>query len=81
MIRQVYVYSRLLWLTLGWYGELSWPLAPGSVLYYILDPPKGVIRVPGNRIPDSLKGVIRFPVYPGIGSSSTPSSGFSSPVF
>ena len=32
---------------------------------------QGIIRVPGNWIPDSLKGIIWFPGSPGIGSSST----------
>ena len=40
-----------------------------------------IIRVPGNCIPESLNGIIRFPGSPGIGSSSTPSTGTSLPVF
>ena len=32
----------------------------------------GIIQVPGNWIPDSLKGIVRFPGSPGIGSSSNP---------
>ena len=32
--------------------------------------PKGIIQVPGNWVSDSLKGVVQFPGYPGIGSSS-----------
>ena len=70
MIRQIYVYSRLVWLTLGWYGQPSRPLALGSVLYYIPDSLNGIIRVLGNRILDYLKGIIRFPGSPGIGSSN-----------
>ena len=36
-------------------------MAMGSVLYYIPDSLKGVIRVPGYWIPDFLKGIIRLP--------------------
>ena len=45
-----------------------------SVWCYIPDSLKGIIRVLGNRIPDSLKGDIQFPDYPGISSSSNPGS-------
>ena len=33
-----------------------------------------IIQVPWNWIPDSLKGVVRFPGSPGIGNSSMKSS-------
>ena len=41
----------------------------------------GIIWFLSNWIPYSLKGIIQFPCYPGIGSSDTPSFGFSSTVF
>ena len=34
-----------------------------------MDSLKGIIRITGDLIPDFLKGVIRFPGYPGIDSS------------
>ena len=58
---------RLVWLTL---------LATGSGLRFVLDPVFYQWHYPG-----SLKGVIWFPGFPGIVSSSTPSPGPSSMVF
>ena len=71
LIRRVYVYSWLIRLTLGWYDYPSQPLDPDSVLYYIPDSFKGIIRFLGNWILRFLKGTIQFPVSPGIGISST----------
>ena len=47
--------------------------ATGSGFCLVLVPglPTSIIQVPGNWIPNSLKGIVRFPGSPGIVRSST----------